>query len=364
MKGIAHFASAVAVASFLPQVVERSAQGSFVLLLAGLGGLMPDALDFRLARFLPSPDADSYPTEINGKPGSATPPDVAQAMAERLAAAIERAHRTDRPVYVRLGTVKLGADLWQRYSVQFEGGRVRVRVGPAVDGAQMPVEGAELEGGAAVAVPMQQSVSRRGDAGVVVDVFFGTALEFRPRGHGTSEGRTVEIVFLPWHRRWSHSLTLTALSGGIAALLLGPLAGLTYALGSLIHILEDQLGYMGSNLLHPLTRRRTVGLGLFHSGEALPNLFTVWLSAVLLLLNLDRFSSAPLFDPWRLLVLGVVVPWASICALLWWVRRRDRERQRAGGARERQAVVVDVSQDGERVFTRGDPFKQGEQVDD
>jgi hypothetical protein len=359
MKGIAHFASAVAVASFLPHVVERSAQGSFVLLLAGLGGLMPDALDFRLARFLACPDL-----EVDAELDGAMPGGLAQAVAERLAAAIERAQRTGRPVYVRLGTVKLGADLWQRYGVRFEGGRVRVRVGPLVDGAQMPVSGTELEGCAAVAVPMQQSVSQRGDAGVVVDVFSGTALEFRSRGHGTSEGKTVEIVFLPWHRRWSHSLTWTALSGGIAALLLGPLAGLVYALGSLIHVMEDQLGYMGSNLLYPLTQRRASGLGLFHSGEALPNLFTVWLSTVLLLLNLDRFSSVPVFDPWRLLVLGVVVPWASICSLLWWARRRDRARQLAGGARDRQAVVVDVGQDGERLFTKGEQLTQSGEVDD
>jgi membrane-bound metal-dependent hydrolase YbcI (DUF457 family) len=284
------------------------------------------------------------------------PGGVAQAVAERLAAAIERAHRTDKPEYVRLGTVKLDADLWQRYSVQFEGGRVRVRVGPPVDGAQMPVNGTELDGCAAVAVPMQQSVSQRGDAGVVVDVFSGTALEFR------RQGETVEIVFLPWHRRWSHSLTLTALSGGIATLLWGPLAGSVYALGSLIHIMEDQLGYMGSNLLYPLTRRRIGGLGLFHSGEALPNLFTVWLSAVLVLLNLDRFSPAPVFDPWRLLVLGVVVPWVSICTLLWWTRRGERERQLAGGTLDRQAVVVDVSEDGERVFTVGEQSVSGEHL--
>jgi membrane-bound metal-dependent hydrolase YbcI (DUF457 family) len=362
MKGIAHFASAVAAASFLPQVVERSGQGSFILLLAGLGGLMPDVFDFRLARFLPKPDAD--PTEIDGRPGSATPADMAQALAERLAAAIERARRTGKPVHVRLGTVKLGVDLWQRYSVRFEGGRVRVRVGPLVDGAQTPVNDAKLEGDAAVAAPMEQPLSRRGDAGVVVDVFSGTALEFRPRG-----GK-VEIVFLPWHRRWSHSLALTALFGGIAALLLSPLAGLVYALGSLIHILEDQLGYMGSNLLFPLTRTRTGGLGLFHSGDALPNLFAVWVSAVLLLLNLDRFSPAPVLDPWRLLVLGVVVPWASICALVWWARRRGHERRLASDTLERQAVVVDVSEDGERVFTAreqsagGECFAQGGQVGD
>ena len=356
MKGIAHFASALAVASFLPQVVERSAQGSFILLLAGVGGLAPDTLDFRLARFLPRPDV-----EIGADwDGTASGGLNAQGVADRLAAAIERAHQTKSPAYVRLGTVKLGADLWQRYSVRFDDGRVLVRVGPLVDGAQMPTDdpqaagcGLNGEGQAAIAAPLWHKASLPGGVEVVVDVFSGTALEFRP-------GRSrIEVVFLPWHRRWSHSLVLPALLGGAISLWLGPLAGGVYALGSLTHILEDQLGHMGSSLLYPFTRRRIGGLGLFHSGDALPNLFTVWLSALFLLLNLDRFSPAPVLRLWPWLVYGFVVPWILIVVLWGWRRRGRREGQRSETICDpplvgRQVTLVDVSQDGERAPVRGD----------
>jgi membrane-bound metal-dependent hydrolase YbcI (DUF457 family) len=149
-------------------------------------------------------------------------------------------------------------------------------------------------------------------------------------------------------------LTLTACLGGGIALLLGPLAGLVFALGSLTHILEDQFGYMGSNLLYPFTRRRTRGLGLCHSGDALPNLFIVWLSALFVLLNLDRFSPDPVFDPWRLLTVGFVIPWAMIGAWQWWRQSRKGKGSRADGLTEAQTSWIDVSHDGERTSVEGE----------
>jgi membrane-bound metal-dependent hydrolase YbcI (DUF457 family) len=270
----------------------------------------------------------------------------AQAVAECLAAAVESVHRSGKPVYVRLGTIKLGADLWQRYSVRFDGRHVWVGVGPLVDGSQAPVAGKELDGCAVIAAPAEPPVSQ-GDDAVVVDVFSGTALEFRPYKE------RVEVVFLPWHRQWSHSLIVAACLGGAISLSFDPLAGLVFALGSLVHILEDQLGYMGSNLLYPFTRRRIGGLALLHSGDVLPNLFVVWLSAVLLLLNLDRFSSAPVFEPWRLFLGGFAIPCAVIGAL-WWLDKHRRHHHKEicdKGVLEtssRPGMLVDVSQDGER----------------
>ena len=176
----------------------------------------------------------------------------------------------------------------------------------------------------------------------MVDVFSGASLAFRP-----SRG-SVEVVPIPWHRRWSHSLTLTALLGGVLALLVGPLCGGVYALGSLTHILEDQMGHMGSNLFYPFTRTRTAGCKWFHSGDALPNLLAVWLSAVLLLLNLDRFSPAPVLGGWRLLGFGLVIPWATIAAVLWWRGHWRNACGRATSAVVRATTLVDVEADGER----------------
>ena len=308
MKGISHFISGVAVASFLPQAVRLSAGGSFILLCAGLGGIMPDTLDFRLARYLAKPDV-----EIDPHPSAPDP----QAMAQQIAGVIDRVHETGKSIAVRFHTVKLGADRWRQYVLNM-GGRereVRVRIGPVVTTSRAPFPGSEPdlpEGRAATVAAAHCAYG----AETTVDILDGPSFEFRRRGDA------VEIVFLPWHRRWSHSLPITALLGALVALLLGPLPGLVYALGSIVHIAEDQLGYLGTNLFYPFTRTRIRGFRLFHSGDVIPNLFAVWSSIVLILFNLDRFSSDPVLNPWPYLGIALVLTWTVILGMSWWRGRQ------------------------------------------
>ena len=135
MKGIAHFFSGVAAASFLPQVIQMSGDGNLIMLLAGIGGIMPDTLDFKLARYFETPDV-----EIDPDPDAPDP----QAMAEQVADAINRAYETGRPVNIQFHTIKLGADLWRQYAIHFGQGEadrppeVRVRIGPVVTTSQVP----------------------------------------------------------------------------------------------------------------------------------------------------------------------------------------------------------------------------------
>jgi predicted metal-binding membrane protein len=76
--------------------------------------------------------------------------------------------------------------------------------------------------------------------------------------------------------------------------------------------------------LYPLTRGRTAGLRLLRSGDGIPNFLTVWVSAALILLNLDRFSAQPVLSPWwpfaGLVVVGPVLVFG---ALYQWQRRRE-----------------------------------------
>ena len=51
MKGISHFLAGVAAATFVPGVVESAAQGSYLIVLGGFFGLLPDTLDFKFARY-------------------------------------------------------------------------------------------------------------------------------------------------------------------------------------------------------------------------------------------------------------------------------------------------------------------------
>ena len=130
MKGIAHFLSGIAAASFIPAAVVQSAQGAWLLTLAGVCALLPDTLDFKFARFLERPDDTIDP---GSQPN-------AQTIADRLAASADAAFQTDRPRTVQLQTVRLGVDAWRQYTVRFDTPRheIAVRIGPVVTYVSSP----------------------------------------------------------------------------------------------------------------------------------------------------------------------------------------------------------------------------------
>src|SRR5689334_23995625 len=109
MKGIAHFTSAVAAATFIPGVVVLAAQErSLILVLAGIFGLLPDWLDFKIARYFEPADEQIEPEALNFD---------AQTVADKLADALRRAEAEDHPLTVQLYSARLGTDRWRRYSL-------------------------------------------------------------------------------------------------------------------------------------------------------------------------------------------------------------------------------------------------------
>lgn len=283
MKGIVHFITGVALGTFFPDAVQQAAAGSLVLVLGGIGGILPDALDFRFARLVEEPDV-----LIDPHPDTFDP----QAIANEIAATIDRAATTKRRQLLKLNTMRLGPDWWQQYAVQFDRaqGMVVVKLGPVVNTSQVPLpeSGRDLPAGQArVNAPILPTYMEAN----TIDIFGGPSFLFEWRSD------RVEIDFIPWHRQYSHSLLMALAFGALCALLFGPLAGIIGGLGVLGHVLEDQLGYLGSNLLYPLTRTRSAGLGLIHAADAIPNFFTVWTMVWLILFNLDRFSHEPAIDP-------------------------------------------------------------------
>jgi membrane-bound metal-dependent hydrolase YbcI (DUF457 family) len=188
--------------------------------------------------------------------------------------------------------MRLGPDWWQQYSLKFDtvNGEVLVKLGPIVNTSQIPLPESLRsmpEGRARVHVPLLPTY----DEYTEVDIFSGPsfALEWRKE--------RVEIDFIPWHRQYSHSLFMALLFGLICGGLFGVTAGLIGGLAVLAHVLEDQLGYLGSNLFWPLTKVRTNGARLIHAGDPIPNFFTVGTSVYFIIFNLDRFSPQPLIDP-------------------------------------------------------------------
>lgn len=290
MKGIAHFITGVAVGTFFPDAVHAAANGSLILVLGGIGGLLPDTLDFRYARFVEEPDIliDPHPDQFE-----------AQKIADEIAAGIERVGETHKKQILKCNTMRLGPDWWQQYSIQFDTkhSQVNVKLGPIVNTSQIPLPASERpipQGHANIRTPLLPTYGEY----ILVDIFSGPsmALEWR--------NERVEIDFIPWHRQYSHSFLMALLFGALCGVLFGLTAGLIGFGAVLAHILEDQLGYLGSNLWYPLTKVRSTGLKLIHATDALPNFFTVGTMVYLILFNLDRFSPRPILDP--LLFWGVL----------------------------------------------------------
>jgi membrane-bound metal-dependent hydrolase YbcI (DUF457 family) len=322
MKGIAHFVTGVAVATFFPEVVYGAAQQlTFGPVLGGLAGLLPDTLDFKFVRYFEHLDDEIDPAKITTEAGHPDP----QAIAERIAAAMNRAYQDQKRIEVQLHTLKLGADLWRQYSVTFdlEGNGIMVQIGPVVTTGQVPIPGSKIPGLASGWAQVHAPILHTYDGETVIDIFSGPSLAFE------GAGDAVKVTFLPWHRAWTHSLFLVVLLG-LVGLLIGPIYGLVMALAALAHIVEDQMGYMGSNLLFPATRGRMEGWKLFRSGDAIPNFLTVWISLAVILLNLDRFSAAPVIPVAPYLLLVIVLPCLLLLGLwawkTWWHGRQPERK--------------------------------------
>lgn len=305
MKGISHFLAGVAAATFVPGVVANAVNGSFLIALGGFFGILPDTLDFKFARYFEKAEA------IDPDPAN---PD-AQAIADQIAAMIDRAAETNRQVRVQLHSLRLGSDRWRQYSVRFDSDRneIAVRIGPIVNTSQMPIGKDDVLPYKTAKVKAKMNYTYDGE--MKVDIFSGPSFAFVPRTDN------VEVQFLPWHREWSHSLTLAAALGLIVGVIGNSVqAGLVAAFAMTVHILEDQLGYLGSNLFWPFTKDRSAGLKLIHSGDAIPNFLAVWTALCLILFNLDRYSApvqnrSIMLEPVSFLVLALIAPYAILLSI-------------------------------------------------
>lgn len=338
MKGISHFITGVALATFFPEVAQAGAQGSLLPMLGGIGGILPDTLDFKFARYF-----ERYSTEID--PGPDPDPEV---IADGLANAMRTAYEEGKSQNVMVHTIRLGGDLWREYAIRFdpEDGQVAVRIGPLVNTGQVPFPGTEPKGAAEARRKLDVPLVHTYSSEYKVNIFSGPSFRFE------REGDQLYVHFLDWHRRWSHSLTL-AVAVGLATLLLvglfagwnvGFWAGLVAGLGFAGHVLEDQLGYMGSNLLWPFTKKRVPGLKMIHSGDAIPNFLTVWISVAAILFNLDRFSAEPRLDPWWFLGLAVALPAVVLGAVYFAQKARPRPGQASLEAKRQADMVAEVEE--------------------
>lgn len=284
--------------------------------------MLPDWLDFKFARFLERRDADIIPS-LN----SPDPQALADALAEQI-----RLTTPAHPRIVQMHPARRSAMDWLLYGVRFDATHQQVRV---------TMNGVE-------AVAPAPALDYTYDGVLDVGELGGPSIRLRR----SDTNAPVSIEFLPWHRAWSHSLLLGILLGVLFAFLIDVRAGFVAGLGFCVHVLEDQLGHMGSNLFWPLTRERSSGLKLLHSGDTLPNMATVWLSLSLLLLNLDRANAVPLLDLSAYLLFIVIAP----MALMLGIYARRRWQRHATREIAKMAIMQNQQRD---ILAEGDAFEAG-----
>ena len=341
MKGIAHFSLGVAAATFIPGVMESAVSAhSFDLLVAGAFGLLPDTLDFKFARFFEKEDIVIDPDPNNLDP---------QAMADKIADAIEQANQNGKEIRVKFHTMQLAPDRWRKYDIGFdtEKSEVFVGIGPIVSTSQQPLPGTEppadrREGRAKVSCEL----IHHHDKPSRVDILSGPTIGFTPRKEGK-----VEVVFIPWHRQWSHSFTMGIYLGIAAFIIAGLLGGINKGLywaalvsiPFLLHVAADCLGFMGGNLFWPFTKERIGGLKFFHASAPLANFFAVWLSGLIVLFNANKVATEPIFQLGPLAFFGI---WLGIPALIVWVYVKLSRRKTISEEQEQTRELMEEIADG------------------
>ncbi|MBN1549898.1 metal-dependent hydrolase [bacterium] len=294
MKGLTHFISGIAAASFIPDVVRLSttsseasnpSSASFLLAIAGVYAIMPDTLDFKFGRFFEKADVD-----ISPKPNSIDPCE----MARTFGMAIDRAWQENREIRVQFNTVRLGADKWQQYEIKFNTDRqeISIVIGDVVTTSQVPFQGTAPEISTGTYSLKHAKLMPGTTRNTKVDILSGPMYGFVP------EKECVRVDFLPWHRTWSHSYVVGLLLAlplwGIAAI-----GGWAYAwlypivafIAFATHVTEDLTGHMGGSLIWPLYKKRSKGLALFHAANPDANFVTNFIAVIIIIFNLDRYGS-------------------------------------------------------------------------
>lgn len=286
MKGFSHFTLGIMSVSFFPEIIKGAENGEFLLPIAGVCGLLPDTIDFKFTRFFEKTDItyEPNPDNLNGVE-----------LAKTLADAVDKAwqKKVGEEIRVRLHTLQMGPDRWQLYSVFFDPNKneVKAEFGPIVTGfgkTPIPESEPKNETKTGYAKPSARIINPN-PRDITTSILSGPSFSLKKRKEG------VEVIFIPWHRQWSHSFTLGILLGIFGFIVGGFKWAITLGLPIMTHVLSDLTGFLGGNLLPPLTRERSSGLKLFHADTPIANFFGVWAALLITFYNINRFSSNPAF---------------------------------------------------------------------
>ncbi len=365
MKGLTHFVSGVAAATFIPQVVRMSAAGrldipgaasSFIIVLAGMYGIMPDTLDFKVGQFFDEPDIVVDPDPLNPNP---------KEMAQKFAEAVSRSAQEGRMIKIQYMPIQLGANRWRQYLIIFGEKEVSVQINEVVSTSQIPYPGTSPDPekrSATVTLShrikptscdtdwlnkLVRKIRKTIKGGEkkkktvkpsTIDILSGTTFGLKMESDGD-----IYFDWLPWHRTWSHSyilgLMLAAPWALIAYLLkldMWWMYGLVAFLGFAVHITEDMTGHIGGSLLWPILKPRTEGFEMFKASDPRTNFSIIYAGFILIVFNLDRFTSNLLtggpesfWSWWFFLLVFLVLPLAVYFKII--ARISDGIKKREAG---------------------------------
>jgi len=254
-------------------------------------------------------------------------------IADLVAKAVEKAYEKGE-VRVKFHNIRLPGDVYRKYIVHIppDGNHVEVYMGPIVSLGGNPVtKDLPPKHRFSAKSTLTKKVVKTYPFPVSVSGFSGPSVAYR------RDGDVVEEVFIPWHRGFSHSFVCGALVGLVVAGLFKLLGythalalGLATMLGHWMHVIEDQLGYMGSVLLPPLTKKRVRGLMLGRAGSGWLNFATMYLMFALMAWNFTRYvpdisRALGLSNPNMVLYAGII---PSIIAYVVGILSGWKERKR------------------------------------
>jgi membrane-bound metal-dependent hydrolase YbcI (DUF457 family) len=348
----------VCVATFFPLTIQAVYDPDLIFLsllipLGGFFGYLPDFLDFKFSRYLERADHTISPGYHELDPWR---------VAKTIAKAINEAYTSEKPVRLKLQTIQLPNGMWRRYSVFFKEKeqQVRVKIGPKISTGLEVKPGSEPEEEKVAVVKYKPKLNYSYESVTNVDIWDGPTFQFR------REGDEIYADFIQWHRRWSHSLTIGVVFGLLFALATGLLYyfsgvyltdfDILMIFGVIVggawgHIIVDQLGWLGSNLLWPITGKRKTGMGLTRSMDPLGNFIVTYLLTILIVWNINRFAPTPIIplsDTLFVLVLivlpiSVVVTGAHIWEKRFAVGDRKEEEKTRDEA-ELEEVVEEIAE--------------------
>lgn len=290
MKGFTHFVAGLAVSSFFPWSIQAAQEGNpLYFLIGGTMAILPDTFDFRIIRYFYHHDVEVTPDPLD--------PDM-QMVANAIAQTIDQSAK--RKMRLRLNTIRVDTDLWQKYSVCINPKTHTVTASreEQIDTGGNPEPHSVPNKHKTATAFFSTPVSLEYLAKFPVEIFDGPHLQMRPDKKGN-----VSVGFIPWHRQYTHSICVSMFLACIAAACGHWKAGCIMFAAHASHVLLDQIGYMGSNLFWPILHNRYPGLKLQHASSAFWNTAAVWIAIAAIYSNLHSHAEGVPHIP----VLGYII---------------------------------------------------------